>query len=34
VVPTDTPQDIANKVQVLEHKNYPSVIEEWVNIKH
>jgi phosphoribosylglycinamide formyltransferase 1 len=34
VASTDTPQEIAQKVQILEHKNYPIVIEEWVNIKH
>jgi phosphoribosylglycinamide formyltransferase 1 len=26
----DTPQQIAQKVQVLEHKNYPIVIEQWI----
>jgi phosphoribosylglycinamide formyltransferase 1 len=34
VVPTDTPQDIAQKIQILEHKNYPTVIEDWINTKH
>jgi phosphoribosylglycinamide formyltransferase 1 len=34
VTSIDTPQDIAQKVQALEHKNYPIVIEEWINIKH
>ncbi|MFM9839224.1 MAG: phosphoribosylglycinamide formyltransferase [Cyclobacteriaceae bacterium] len=34
VTSTDTPQEIAQKVQTLEHKNYPIVIEEWVNIKN
>jgi len=28
--PTDTPADIANKVQTLEHQYYPPVIESWV----
>jgi phosphoribosylglycinamide formyltransferase 1 len=27
---TDTPQQIAQKVHLLEHENYPTVIEEWV----
>jgi phosphoribosylglycinamide formyltransferase 1 len=26
----DTPQQIAQRVQALEHKNYPTVIEQWV----
>lgn len=30
VDPQDTPQDIAAKVQRLEHLHYPRVIEEWV----
>jgi phosphoribosylglycinamide formyltransferase 1 len=30
VLPLDTPQQIAQKVQVLEHENYPAVIEKWV----
>lgn len=28
---TDTPKEIAEKVQRLEHLHYPRVIEEWVN---
>ncbi len=31
---SDTPQQIAQKVQALEHKNYPRVIEQWVNSKY
>jgi phosphoribosylglycinamide formyltransferase 1 len=31
VVSTDTPQQIAEKVQELEHENYPTVIERWIN---
>ena len=30
IVPTDTPEDIANKVRELEHKYYPEVIESWI----
>jgi phosphoribosylglycinamide formyltransferase 1 len=30
VLSLDTPQQIAQKVQVLEHENYPAVIEKWV----
>lgn len=29
--PSDTPKEIAEKVQRLEHLHYPQVIEEWVN---
>lgn len=28
VLPTDTPEDVANKVHVLEYEHYPRVIEE------
>jgi phosphoribosylglycinamide formyltransferase-1 len=28
VVPTDTPDDVARKVQVLEHEHYPRVVSE------
>jgi phosphoribosylglycinamide formyltransferase 1 len=28
---TDTPKEIAEKVQRLEHKYYPQIIENWVN---
>jgi phosphoribosylglycinamide formyltransferase 1 len=34
IASSDMPQDIAQKVQALEHKNYPIVIEKWVNTKH
>jgi phosphoribosylglycinamide formyltransferase 1 len=27
---TDTPQQIASKVQALEHETYPKTIEQWV----
>jgi phosphoribosylglycinamide formyltransferase-1 len=30
VLPSDTPQQIAAKVQSLEHENYPRVIEQWL----
>lgn len=30
IQPTDTVQDIAARVQVLEHKHYPAVIEQWL----
>lgn len=30
VAQSDTPEEIANKVHVLEHQHYPSVIERWV----
>lgn len=30
LAPSDTPEEIANKVQVLEHKYYPIVVEELV----
>jgi len=30
VAPTDTPEEIANKVHSLEHQHYPNVIEGWV----
>jgi phosphoribosylglycinamide formyltransferase-1 len=33
VAPTDTPEEIANKVHSLEHKHYPKIIEGWVNQK-
>jgi len=34
VSPTDSPEDIANKVHALEHAYYPKVIEAWVvNLK-
>lgn len=28
IVPEDTPQDIARKVQALEHRHYPAVLEQ------
>ncbi|GAB4014982.1 phosphoribosylglycinamide formyltransferase [Spirosoma koreense] len=28
VLPTDTPDDVAHKVQILEHQHYPRVVEE------
>lgn len=28
VTPTDTPEDVAAKVQILEHKHYPEVVEK------
>jgi phosphoribosylglycinamide formyltransferase 1 len=31
VQPTDTPDDVARKVQVLEHAHYPRVVEEVLN---
>ena len=34
VLPSDTPQQIAAKVQVLEHENYPKVIERWILLKN
>jgi len=30
ITPTDTAEDIANKVRELEHKYYPAVIESWI----
>lgn len=33
VLPSDTPQQIAAKVQALEHENYPSVVEKWITQK-
>jgi phosphoribosylglycinamide formyltransferase-1 len=30
ITPTDTPQDIADKVHMLEYKYYPLVIESWI----
>jgi phosphoribosylglycinamide formyltransferase 1 len=30
VEPTDTPQQVANKVHALEYANYPKVIEQWI----
>jgi phosphoribosylglycinamide formyltransferase 1 len=30
VLPSDTSQQIAARVQALEHKNYPRVIEQWI----
>jgi phosphoribosylglycinamide formyltransferase 1 len=30
IAESDTPKQIAQKVQVLEHKNYPPVIERWI----
>ncbi|MES2518118.1 MAG: phosphoribosylglycinamide formyltransferase [Bacteroidota bacterium] len=30
VIPTDTPEDVAKKGQVLEHKHFPEVIEQVV----
>jgi phosphoribosylglycinamide formyltransferase-1 len=30
VSPTDSPEEIANKVHQLEHAHYPQVIEQWV----
>ncbi len=34
VVPTDTPEQIANKVQQLEHQHFPKVIENWITNNH
>jgi phosphoribosylglycinamide formyltransferase 1 len=31
VLPTDTPEDVAKKGQVLEHRDFPKVIESLVN---
>ena len=31
VVSTDTPEDVAKKVQVLEHKHFPEVVEQLLN---
>lgn len=31
VVATDTPEDVAKKVQVLEHKHFPEVVEQLLN---
>jgi len=28
VLPTDTPEDVANKIHILEHKHFPEVIEK------
>ena len=28
VLPTDTPEDVAHKVQILEHLHYPSVVAD------
>ncbi|UXE66240.1 MAG: phosphoribosylglycinamide formyltransferase [Chryseotalea sp. WA131a] len=33
VLPSDTPQQIAEKVQALEHENYPRVVEKWITSK-
>lgn len=33
VLPSDTPQQIAAKVQALEHENYPRVVEKWITVK-
>ncbi|MFM7430155.1 MAG: phosphoribosylglycinamide formyltransferase [Flammeovirgaceae bacterium] len=33
VLPSDTPQQIAAKVQALEHENYPRVVEKWITSK-
>ncbi|MGL5920381.1 MAG: formyltransferase family protein, partial [Bacteroidales bacterium] len=33
ILPADTPQEIARKVQVLEHQFYPTVIEEYITQK-
>lgn len=30
VLPTDTPEEIASKVQQLEHRHFPTVIENWI----
>jgi phosphoribosylglycinamide formyltransferase-1 len=30
IAPSDTPKEIAEKVQRLEHLHYPRVIEEWI----
>lgn len=30
VLPTDTPEDIARRVQILEHRHYPEVVEQVV----
>ncbi|MFN4147715.1 MAG: phosphoribosylglycinamide formyltransferase [Runella sp.] len=34
VVATDTPDDLARKVQVLEHKHFPRIIEQVLKEKH
>jgi phosphoribosylglycinamide formyltransferase 1 len=31
ILSSDTPQQIAQKVQALEHENYPTVIEQWAS---
>lgn len=31
VLETDTPEDVAHKVQILEHQHFPKVIEELIN---
>lgn len=31
VVSTDTPEDVAKKIQVLEHKHFPEVVEQLLN---
>jgi phosphoribosylglycinamide formyltransferase-1 len=33
VLPSDTPQQIATKVQALEHESYPRVVEKWITSK-
>jgi phosphoribosylglycinamide formyltransferase-1 len=33
VLPSDTPQQIAEKVQALEHESYPRVVEKWITSK-
>lgn len=31
VNPEDSPQEIADKVHLLEHRHYPRIIEKWIN---
>lgn len=33
VTPTDTAQDVARKVQVLEHEHFPKIIEQLITVK-
>ena len=33
VLPTDTPDDVANKVHALEYRHFPEVIEKWLKIQ-
>ncbi|MBK5277611.1 MAG: phosphoribosylglycinamide formyltransferase, partial [Bacteroidia bacterium] len=30
ILPSDTPEQIANKIHQLEHAHYPKVIEKWI----